>query len=993
MEEKINFDFIENLQYLVRDEISTREAAKRNNETLSTNIINKTKEIYSNKIKILSKESFQKDLKITKFELDEENNIFKKNAIMKQTIDAFFMCLRKDPEIIFKILTGLTTNEVKQISYFIMNNFYENILSPYKTEDELLSLIYRLLQLEINFLKSKNDFNSFLGNKTCGILLKQLCNRIEVKEFFGMVLEDILSRIENQNENEWSFSIENLKLKRTTNLLVPETFSSQKENLNSKFFKDYFCMFQKKLIKDLEEKLENPDLKTYYEYILSKFTDNNKDCFSNESLINLIYEEEDSEELLNEYIYIFYNVKQTITLILNNLIENINNIPYSLKCICKMISILIKAKFPDINIVEESIFINQFLFLTIFKTIFFEPDIKGLISSFIISQHTRDKILFVSNILEVLVSFNLFNCNDNKDMTPFNWFFVKEGIPKIFELTKKITNISFSNYINKLISGEIADNDFFYDYFTENPNSKRVQYTICYQPKEFYILLNILQNFDKSFFIPVQNQTQTLDNNTSKNKLQVNRRVLSNLISKFTIKTNINFVEQIFIKSNNYLLVTKTEISPQFSHLANFEDRLKPYKINVKKLEEGLKKNLLIIENYICELLFRFPPLDKRDFSIEEFSFLDFLEEIKKFGNIKDDMSIPFEWYCEILFYLLKNLPEEYQKDNYSKLLNMIKNDLNSSIELYKKHSFDWHSYESVSRDLLNKLKMNINALDEINDNKIIMTQIKSVKFPINMYCTISKNFDIYEGNIQNLTPRNQNKFTKCNNINDFINYFPDFVSYASKNKTSPYELEIECKASTVINKYIGVLIKNMLILNEEKFKKYIYSSLYSKMALSTILDDDLLLYQKCISLTWVEMSNIEPKKPYFFYSNLLSDATKLFSDLDNENSPMGKIKAINNIETLIYKVLIFNGIEIPGEDDKTPLRLFLFIKSAPKKFISSVNYLKCIDEENYIQYLNNYIGIQETLISDSIEFEGISKEEFQSRCAKSIEKWCNTDE
>ena len=46
MEEKINFDFIENLQYLVRDEISTREAAKRNNETLSTNIINKTKEIF-----------------------------------------------------------------------------------------------------------------------------------------------------------------------------------------------------------------------------------------------------------------------------------------------------------------------------------------------------------------------------------------------------------------------------------------------------------------------------------------------------------------------------------------------------------------------------------------------------------------------------------------------------------------------------------------------------------------------------------------------------------------------------------------------------------------------------------------------------------------------------------------------------------------------------------------------------------------------------------
>ena len=72
MEEEIDFDFIQKLQYLVRDEISTREAAKRNYETLSTNIINKIKEIYSVKIKILSEEK-------TQFKLDEDNLVFKKN--------------------------------------------------------------------------------------------------------------------------------------------------------------------------------------------------------------------------------------------------------------------------------------------------------------------------------------------------------------------------------------------------------------------------------------------------------------------------------------------------------------------------------------------------------------------------------------------------------------------------------------------------------------------------------------------------------------------------------------------------------------------------------------------------------------------------------------------------------------------------------------------------------------------------------------------------
>ena len=994
MEEEIDFDFIQKLQYLVRDEISTREAAKRNYETLSTNIINKIKEIYSIKIKILSEEKTQldssKNKNSTSFKLDEDNLVFKKNSMMKQTIEAFFLCLRKDTEIIYKILTGLTLNEIQLISSLIMNNFYENIISPYKTEDELLILIYRLLELEINFLNSKKDFNVFLQNNTCGILLKQLCSKIEVQEFFGNILEDILSRIENQNEIDWDFSFDNLKKlyesNREKNLLVPETFSTQKEDLNAKFIKNYFSMFHKKFLMDLKEKTENNDLKEYYNHLLLKFSEDKPNYFSNNVLINLFYEEENSEELLNEYTIIFFNLKQSILLILNNLIENINLIPYSLKCICKIISILLHKKFPDINIIEETLFISKFFFLTIFKTIFLEPDVKGLISSFIISQHTRDKIKLVLNILEILVSGEIYNGNDNKEMTPFNLFFIKEGMPKVLELTKKITNISFSNYITKLINGLIPENDFYYDYFIENPNSKRVQYTICYQPQDFYILMNILKNFDKKFFVNDNIQSNYNDN------IFVNRKILSNIISKFSIKNNINFVENIFLKEKNYYLVSKTETSPQFSHLANFDEKLKPYKNKLKHIKDGLEKTLLEIENYICELLFRFPPLDRRDFPLEEFSFLSFLEEIKKFGNIKDEMSIPFEWYCEILFQLLTQLPEEYQQNNFKKVLNLLKNHLNSSIELYKKNSFDWHSVELVSTDLLNKLKRNLEALEEINDNKLIMNQIKQLVFPIYMNASFSKNFDIFTTNqIGNSTPRNSSKLILCNNIKDFINKFPDFVKYANQSKNSLLDLEKECRVTEVINKYIELVKKQKTFVNEEKFSKYIYSSLYSKMSLNITLDDDLLLYQKCIGLSWIEMKNIDMKIKHFYYSNLLLDAKKLFNDFENENSPMGKMKAINNIETLIYKVLTFNGIELPGEDDKTPLRIYIFIKSTPKKFISSLNYLMSV-EEGY-GFLSNYSGIADSLLKDEIKFEGITEKEYKINCAKAIERWCNSEE
>ena len=161
-------------------------------------------------------------------------------------------------------------------------------------------------------------------------------------------------------------------------------------------------------------------------------------------------------------------------------------------------------------------------------------------------------------------------------------------------------------------------------------------------------------------------------------------------------------------------------------------------------------------------------------------------------------------------------------------------------------------------------------------------------------------------------------------------------------------------------------------------------------MLLNQGTEEDFSLYQKCISLSWVEMSHLDKNRSYFFYSNLIVDANRLFSNFDNENSPIGKIKAIIKIETLITKILIFNGIDVPGEDDKTPLRLLLFIQGKPKKFVSSINYLLSIDKDEYSLLLTNYFGIQETLTSNTIKYEGITPEEYKIKCEKAIKNWCN---
>ena len=54
---------------------------------------------------------------------------------------------------------------------FFGNNFFQNLLSPYTVEENLLYVISLLLKNEIDKLSSENDLDKFLNNSRCGYLL------------------------------------------------------------------------------------------------------------------------------------------------------------------------------------------------------------------------------------------------------------------------------------------------------------------------------------------------------------------------------------------------------------------------------------------------------------------------------------------------------------------------------------------------------------------------------------------------------------------------------------------------------------------------------------------------------------------------------------------------------------------------------------------------------------------------------------------------------
>ena len=163
---------------------------------------------------------------------DEFSKIFKSTWTF---IKSLLYLLWEDPYVIYLLLSNANINDVKNnLAPFIANNFYQNILSSYYFEDNLMFVISLLLKDEINKLNKEDEPEKFLENTPCGFLLEQLCDKNDIQSFFKI---NILNVVENL---EWTFSSkriffdigksqeslkETLNIPKSDNLIRQKTFN------------------------------------------------------------------------------------------------------------------------------------------------------------------------------------------------------------------------------------------------------------------------------------------------------------------------------------------------------------------------------------------------------------------------------------------------------------------------------------------------------------------------------------------------------------------------------------------------------------------------------------------------------------------------------------------------------------------------------------------------------------------------------------------------
>ena len=375
-------------------------------------------------------------------------------GINKIFIQRFIMLLWNNPKLMIKILNNVDIKELKEnLAPFVVDNFYNNYLSGNYLENNLLYIFTIMIKEEVDKLKDISEVSSFLDNSRCGILLEQLIYKNDIQIYFRKMIFKTISKIENCSSTKINFNVNEinkkiswLKSERANDnygdkILTDVKNSYRRENsgdsktpgkcFSNNFLTDINTHYLEKIYNDKKNQ-ENKDLLEYFDKLLQDIkASNNPELFSNSCLIQNLYNSSSPTDILAIYKEQITEIISFINQLIEDLYSNTFLMPNSIKCICKIIYILIKQKFNNIKAVDINAFISKFFLGRLLIPMLSFPSRNAYITDFVISENTLKNIKTTNKIISKLFSGTLFLNNSTEgNYTSFNKFFL-EKIPQI----------------------------------------------------------------------------------------------------------------------------------------------------------------------------------------------------------------------------------------------------------------------------------------------------------------------------------------------------------------------------------------------------------------------------------------------------------------------------------------------------------------------------------------------------------------------------------
>ena len=881
----------------------------------------------------------------------------------------FLNHLRTDLEYCYKFIINCNPLDLQEISFFFTNNLFDNIFLN-DLSDELLCIIYRCLEKEINTISGPQFF---LEDSNVKILFDALSKNPQIKYFFHLILSPIIEKIENKNQEKFLLNINEIideYNNNKENYFYSNIFSQKNiENKNKEFIDKYFKDISKKDLKNLIENTNDIFIKEYIQKQIDLY-ELNENLYSYSHINEELNKLNNSKDIFLLYKHIFLEIKRVIDYIIICLNEKINLMPHSLKKICKMIKILVNKKHQNCSKLIENLyigklFINTFLFNCL-KTL----DYECLIGSYIISAQTQEKFNKILIILQQLFSFEFFNSSNNVSFISFNSYFLNEILPYISKLFNELTNINFTPFLERITKN---DKMYYYDYFKENRTEFINYISYCCTTKEIQKLFSIASNnFSPEFEEELESNVETL--------LNKNRKVQNITINRFSNYSNeLNDIFSVEEKNNKslYFLFTDLIYNEEYSKYDNVEldecFQRKELSAVITK-DDLLENNLIKIHNFLVKLLFTYGTLNQRDFSeISSNDLIYLLNElikILKTGRLNFNSNVPPEWYGKSLINLLINLPIKYKNNNYDEILSSLKKNIVESIhflnpkvftKLFEKFKLIEEKKELLyyiescllqteqnkmlkiffeEQEILNILTLNKTSTNSSNNN--ITYKIRSVSNLIEIFPYVTskeksgknKSFDNQKEDfipefIKNFFNVIYDKLLKTNIIQEedfnelYNNYELNKQDLDSKNRNISllydgiyeklkeymliyYSLFSEEFIQLEISFCVKKYKKKYFEFLIEKTEDYIMSKLFYRIFPFESSHKDMKLYRNSIKFSWIEPKHLTNIIEINKY-DFLNEIISNIQYIDNYYSPYSKVKQISKIFKMIEKLIKIN--------------------------------------------------------------------------------------
>ena len=760
-----------NLKFFLQDKASLEASVnllkKKTVEQFST----KCNEIYKKKIEIQL--STKRNRKIISQQIKGYDDFASKitvsddiSGLPSEAIPEFLFLFRENNHLMLKLIENIDSKQMDILIPFLCHFFYENFYMESTEQEEIIYIIYLLLEKEIDQLLTPSE-QTFLDDSFLSKFLEEMGSRYEIKNYIDIVLNELISNLEESYSKFYSLEIskvpknlksdeyfeitpegelkpkyefkdpnslnfyESKKYPKLENIITSQNDKMLYKNLNrlvstnilskninsliKNIHEDVGKSINKKILMDNFNREQNDVIK---QFLLKQIKKIKK--FDNPNLFDSyqLYENlKKKKKISRESLDLFNNGVKIITNFIDNLLSNLENdviIPYSIKVICKFIYILMQKKFKTITKLELNNLVGRFLFDKLILPILKNPDRSDAGKNKMITLNTRKNLINIYLVFKNLVKGELFNVEQNIQLVIFNKF-ILNNYHRVNEIIEKMIDVRIPEKLKKLSDEFYLRDDFIldnskrteeeinYEYFKENPNDFMQHKSICFTTNQLNLFYDVVEE-NKDIFIKPGMPLEKI------------------------YETISNFMSLVENHPNHYYVIISDNYNAETKELLFHKEKALP--LGKAKSQEEIIQNIHYCISYLIGNLEILPHWN---WVIENHKTMDTFQYINQYLNSYEGIynfslgSVPLNWYS---LYIINNLnyikPEDAIND-YEPLYNDIEKQIIIQLKKLSKLN-EFLTVNMTTKFLLIDKKINI-FQEELDNVKNTFINIRALQF------------------------------------------------------------------------------------------------------------------------------------------------------------------------------------------------------------------------------------------------------------------------